>query len=42
VSESVISRGTARKRALSLSSEFKHVCGLYGWDEGVGLSWEIE
>lgn len=39
VSESVLSRGTARK---SLSSEFKHVCGLYGWDEGVGLSWEIE
>lgn len=42
VSESVVIRGTARKRAPSLSSEFKHVYGLYGWDEGVGLSWEIE
>lgn len=39
VSESVVSRGTARKRAPSLSPVLKH---LHGGDAGLGLSWETE
>lgn len=39
VTESVVSRGTARKRAPSLSPMLKQ---LHGGDTGLGLSWEIE
>lgn len=39
VSASVVSRGTARKRAPSPSPVLKH---LHGGDAGLGLSWEIE
>lgn len=39
VSESVVSKSTAKKRAPSLSPVLKH---LHGGDAGLGLNWEIE